>query len=128
MQVFGIGERTATAIEAWFQNVDNQPLVKDLASLGLAMQNEGRVIADAVTPVQGKTFVITGTLPTMKRDEAKDLIQRYGGKVVGAVSKKTDFLLAGDEAGSKLEKAEELGVKVITEADLQTMIQTTDPR
>lgn len=121
VQVFGIGERTATAIEVWFQNANNQSLVKDLASLGLTMQHEGRVIADAVTPVQGKTFVITGTLPTMKRDEAKDLIQRYGGKVVGAVSKKTDFLLAGEEAGSKLEKAEELGVKVITEADLQAM-------
>jgi len=124
VQVFGIGERTATAIAAWFQNTDNRQLVHDLSALGLKMQHVGRAIADAVTPVQGKTFVITGTLPTMKRDEAKDLVQRYGGKVTGSVSKKTDFVLAGEEAGSKLEKAQELGVKVITEADLLTMIRS----
>ncbi|MCU0426950.1 MAG: NAD-dependent DNA ligase LigA [Candidatus Kapabacteria bacterium] len=123
VQVFGIGERTAGAIAAWFQNPDNRALVRDLEREGLKMQHEGRIIADAVTPVQGKTFVITGTLPTMKRDEAKDLIQRYGGKVAGSVSKKTDFVLAGEEAGSKLEKAQELGVKVITEAELLAMIQ-----
>jgi DNA ligase (NAD+) len=124
VQVFGIGERTATAIAAWFQSADNRQLVQDLTALGLTMQHEGRAIADAVTPVQGKTFVITGTLPTMKRDEAKDLVQRYGGKVAGSVSKKTDFVLAGEEAGSKLEKAQELGVKVITEADLLAMIRS----
>lgn len=124
VQVFGIGERTATAIAAWFQNADNRQLVQDLSAMGLKIQHEGRAIADAVTPVQGKTFVITGTLPTMKRDEAKDLVQRYGGKVTGSVSKKTDFVLAGEEAGSKLEKAQELGVKVITEADLLTMIRS----
>ncbi len=122
VQVFGIGERTATAIAVWFQNPDNQALVRDLERIGLKMHHEGRALADAVTPVQGKTFVITGTLPTMKRDEAKDLIQRYGGKVAGAVSKKTDFVLAGEEAGSKLEKAQELGVKVINEEELRAMI------
>jgi DNA ligase (NAD+) len=124
VQVFGIGERTATAIAAWFQNDDNRQLVQDLSALGLTMQHEGRAIADAVTPVQGKTFVITGTLPTMKRDEAKDLVQRYGGKVAGSVSKKTDFVLAGEEAGSKLEKAQELGVKVINEAELLAMVRS----
>lgn len=123
VQVFGIGERTATAIAAWFQSAENRQLVNDLAALGLKMHHEGRAIADTVTAVQGKTFVITGTLPTLKRDEAKDLIQRYGGKVAGSVSKKTDFVLAGEEAGSKLEKAQELGVKVITETDLLSMIQ-----
>lgn len=123
VQVFGIGERTAGAIALWFQNPDNQALVRDLEREGLSMKHEGRVIADVVTPVQGKTFVITGTLPTMKRDEAKDLIQRYGGKVAGSVSKKTDFVLAGEEAGSKLEKAQELGVQVISEAELLAMVQ-----
>jgi DNA ligase (NAD+) len=79
------------------------------------MEYAGTALADVITPVHGKTFVITGTLPTMKRDQAKELIQRYGGKVAGSVSKKTDFVLAGEEAGSKLEKAQELGVKVMTE-------------
>jgi DNA ligase (NAD+) len=125
--VFGIGERTASAIEAWFSSEDNRRLLAELAASGLQMQHEGRAIAGVKTAVHSKTFVITGTLPTLKRDEAKDTIQRYGGKVSGAVSKKTDFLLAGDEAGSKLEKAQELGVRVISEADLLAMIQHTLP-
>jgi len=68
--------------------------------------------------LSGKTFVITGTLPTMTRDEAKSLIQREGGKVTGSVSSKTDFLVAGDKAGSKLEKAQELVVSVLDEDGL----------
>jgi DNA ligase (NAD+) len=121
--VFGIGERTATAIATWFQSEQNRALVQELSTLGLQMEHAGTALADVITPVHGKTFVITGTLPTMKRDEAKDLIQRYGGKVAGSVSKKTDFVLAGEEAGSKLEKAQELGVKVITEQELLQMIE-----
>jgi DNA ligase (NAD+) len=120
--VFGIGERTAVAIETWFHSLDNQQLLQELAACGLQMQHVGRAIAGTRTPVHSKTFVITGTLPTLKRDEAKDMIQRYGGKVSGAVSKKTDFLLAGEEAGSKLEKAQELNIRVISEADLLEMV------
>jgi DNA ligase (NAD+) len=67
---------------------------------------------------QGMTFVITGTLPTMKRDEAKALIESFGGKVSGSVSKKTTFLVAGEDAGSKLTKAQELGTEILSEADL----------
>lgn len=70
----------------------------------------------------GKTFVITGTLPTMKRDEAAEIIQSFGGKVSGSVSKKTSFVLAGDEAGSKLTKAQQLGIQIITEEQLKSMI------
>lgn len=66
----------------------------------------------------GLTFVLTGTLPTMKRDEAKKLIESYGGKVSGSVSKKTSFVVAGEDAGSKLTKAQELGIEVISEAEL----------
>jgi DNA ligase (NAD+) len=125
MNVFGIGERTATAIHEYFQNDANRSLLEALQSLGLRMESDAASapLADLTTAIMGKTFVITGTLPTMKRDEAKDLIQRYGGKVSGAVSKKTDFLLAGAEAGSKLDKAIELGVKVISEEDLKAMTQ-----
>lgn len=66
----------------------------------------------------GLTFVLTGTLPTMKRDDAKKLIESFGGKVSGSVSKKTSFVVAGEDAGSKLTKAQELGVEILSEADL----------
>jgi DNA ligase (NAD+) len=119
--VFGIGERTASAIAAWFQSEQNRRLVQELSECGLQTTFAGTALVGVVTPIQGKTFVITGTLPTMKREEAKELIQRYGGKVAGSVSKKTDFVVAGAEAGSKLEKAQELGVKVISEEELVRM-------
>ncbi|CAG1018871.1 partial DNA ligase A, partial [Burkholderiaceae bacterium] len=73
-------------------------------------------------PLLGKTFVLTGTLPTLSRDEAKDLIEAAGGKVSGSVSKKTHFVVAGTEAGSKLEKAQELGVPVLDEEALKAML------
>lgn len=73
----------------------------------------------------GKTFVLTGTLPTYKREEAKEIIERFGGKVSGSVSKKTDFVLAGEEAGSKLDKANALGVAVIDEEKFKQMADIT---
>ena len=76
----------------------------------------------AGTEFEGKTFVITGTLPGMKRNEAQELIEAHGGKVSGSVSKKTDYLLAGEAAGSKLDKAKALGVKVISEEELKAML------
>ena len=71
----------------------------------------------------GKTFVLTGTLPTLKRDEAKALIEKFGGKASGSVSKKTSYVLAGEEAGSKLIKAQELGIEIITEEQFREMIK-----
>ncbi|MBP3370410.1 MAG: hypothetical protein J6L85_06625, partial [Clostridia bacterium] len=71
----------------------------------------------------GLSFVLTGTLPTMSRDEASDLIKQAGGKVVGSVSKKTDYVVAGDAAGSKLTKAQTLGIKVISEEELLAMLK-----
>ena len=71
----------------------------------------------------GMTFVLTGTLPTMKRDEASAIIESFGGKASGSVSKKTSFVLAGDEAGSKLAKAQELGIKIIDEEEFKRMIE-----
>jgi DNA ligase (NAD+) len=72
---------------------------------------------------QGKTFVLTGTLPTLSRKEASDIIESFGGKTSSSISKKTSFVLAGEEAGSKLEKANALGIKVITEQELFDMIK-----
>ena len=74
------------------------------------------------TKLAGKTFVLTGTLPHLTRDEAKKMIEDAGGRVSGSVSKKTDFVVAGDDAGSKLDKAKELGVKVIGEKEMQELL------
>jgi DNA ligase (NAD+) len=74
-------------------------------------------------PLSGKTFVITGTLPTLKRDEAKELIQKAGGKVTNSVSAKTDYLVVGEDAGSKLEKAQTLGITQLSEAQLLKLLE-----
>jgi DNA ligase (NAD+) len=79
--------------------------------------------SQAAVVLAGQVFVITGTLPTLSRDEAKALIQKFGGKVTDSVSKKTAYLIAGEAAGSKLEKARELGVPVLDEAALREMVQ-----
>jgi DNA ligase (NAD+) len=77
----------------------------------------------APKPLAGKTFVLTGTFPTLSRDQAKDLLEAAGAKVAGSVSKKTDYVVAGAEAGSKLEKAQALGVAVIDEAAMTALLQ-----
>ena len=85
---------------------------------------EAEPAARAPQPLSGKTFVITGTLPTLGRDEAKDRIEAAGGKVAGSVSKKTDYVVAGAEAGSKLAKAQELGIAVLDEAAFLALMDT----
>ena len=88
-------------------------------------EHEGAQADSAPKPLAGKTFVLTGTLPTWSRDEAKALIEVAGGKVTGSVSKKTDYVVAGTEAGSKLDKARELGVTVIDEHGLRELLPKT---
>jgi len=90
-----------------------------LAVLPVAVDGE----KGPISKLSGKTLVLTGTLPTLKRDAARDMIEVAGGKVAGSVSKKTDFVVAGEEAGSKLEKARELGVPVIDEAELLKLLE-----
>ncbi len=118
----GIGPTTAAAVVDWFGKERNQAIVEKLRAAGLQFTAEMAEAPAADAPLTGLTFVITGTLPSMGRSDAKALIEANGGKVTGSVSKNTDYLLAGEKAGSKLTKAESLGVAVIDEAQLQSMI------
>ena len=114
-----IGDVTAAALVEFFANEKNRELLARLIALGLNTEAKAGPKADKFA---GLTFVLTGTLPTMTRDEASALIKANGGKVSGSVSKKTSYVVAGEEAGSKLTKAKELGVPVIDEAQLLEMI------
>lgn len=117
----GIGETMALAILAYFQKPENAALVRELRALGVEPAAPEKS-APTGNRFAGKTFVLTGTLPTMTRDEAGAKIEAEGGKVSGSVSKKTSFVLAGEEAGSKLDKARTLGVTVIDEAEFLRML------
>jgi DNA ligase (NAD+) len=120
-RIEGIGETMAEAILKHFADQRNRAVVADLTQLGV--QPAAPAPRAAVSSVlAGKTFVLTGTLPSMTRDEAAEKIEAAGGKVSGSVSKKTSYVLAGAEAGSKLEKAQALGVPVIDEAELLKLI------
>ncbi|HKQ80538.1 MAG TPA: NAD-dependent DNA ligase LigA [Blastocatellia bacterium] len=113
-----IGEVVASSVHEWFQSPRNRKLIDRLAEAGVKMETTSAGGEQAPRVFEGKTFVITGTLPTMKRDDAKAYIEARGGRVSGSVSKKTDFVVAGEEAGSKLTKAEELKIAVIDEKQL----------
>ena len=114
------GEITALCVVNYFSHEQNRALCRRLADAGLVTASTAAPTGDRYA---GKTFVLTGTLPTMTRDEAAALIKAQGGKVSGSVSKKTDYVVAGEAAGSKLTKANELGVTVIDEATLLEMLQ-----
>jgi DNA ligase (NAD+) len=112
----GVGPTIAAAVHGWFANPKNRALVGRLAKAGLRLDEPDAVSAGG--PLEDLTFVLTGTLPTLSRDEAKAVIERAGGRVTGSVSRKTDVVVAGEEPGSKLEKARELGIEIIDEAEL----------
>ena len=121
--VFGIGPETAQSVVEWFAHEDNRQTVADLAALGVnTTRLPEEAPAEGSALLDGRTFVITGTLPSMSRADAKARIVAAGGKVTGSVSKKTDFLLAGEAAGSKLDKAQELGVRVLDEPSLLALL------
>ena len=121
LEVNDVGPIVAQSIRTFFAQPHNREVVEQLRACGVTWQ-EGEPAAVAFKPLSGKTFVITGTLPNLGRDEAKERIEAAGGKVTGSVSKKTDFVVAGAEAGSKLLKAQELGVAVIDEAALLLLL------
>jgi DNA ligase (NAD+) len=116
-EVEDIGGVIAHSIVQWHQEPKNRELIELLRKAGLNFKSELYKPAAAPGIFAGKTFVLTGTLPTLKREEAAAKIEALGGKVSGSVSKKTDYVVAGEEAGSKLEKAQKLGVKIIDEAE-----------
>jgi DNA ligase (NAD+) len=121
LQVSDIGPIVAQSIRTFFEQAHNREVVGQLRACGLTWA-EGESQADAPKPLAGKTFVLTGTLPTLSRDEAKDLLEAAGAKVTGSVSKKTDYVVAGSEAGSKLDKAQELGITVLDEDALRALL------
>jgi len=124
-EVGEVGPRIAASIREFFAEEKNRTLIERLRVAGLRMSGEKKVRG---TQLAGLTFVLTGTLPTYSRDEAKKRIEDAGGKVSGSVSKKTDYVVAGEEAGSKLDKAQALGVKVIGEAELLAMLRGAGDR
>jgi DNA ligase (NAD+) len=120
----GIGESLAESIAAWFGDVYHQSVLDKLRTAGVNMQAEVR--EKAGTQLEGLTFVLTGTLPTLSREAASELIEAHGGKVSDSVSKKTSYLLMGDSPGSKAEKAAKLGVPIIGEDDLKRLISDSE--
>ncbi|MDO8279254.1 MAG: NAD-dependent DNA ligase LigA [Burkholderiaceae bacterium] len=121
LQVNDVGPIVARSIRTFFGQRHNREVVEQLRACGVRWP-EGEPAPRTALPLSGKTFVITGTLPTLSREQAKEMIEAAGGKVAGSVSKKTDHLVAGAEAGSKLERAQELGVNVIDESQLQELL------
>jgi DNA ligase (NAD+) len=119
--VADVGPIVAKSIRTFFDQAHNREVVEQLRACGVTWE-EGEPAVLAPKPLAGKTFVLTGTFPTLSRDQAKDLLEAAGAKVAGSVSKKTDFVVAGTEAGSKLDKALTLAVTVIDEAGMLAML------
>ena len=124
LQIPDIGETTANDLYEFFHDEKNLAVLSKMQSLGVNMA--AAKDEDASDILAGMTIVVTGTLPTLGRKEAEELIVKNGGKASGSVSKKTSFVLAGEAAGSKLTKANDLGIKVIDEAEFMEMIKNAN--
>jgi DNA ligase (NAD+) len=118
----GVGPNIASAIVDWFDQPRNQLVLEKLVRVGEWVQERGEPPPEEELTLRGLTFVLTGTLPTMTRDETKSIIERHGGKVTGSVSSKTSYVLVGDSPGSKLDKAQNLGIPIIDEEDFRKMV------
>jgi DNA ligase (NAD+) len=122
MRVPDVGPVVAQSLVDFFAEPHNREVIAELRAGGVSWpEHEGEPDA-APGPLAGKTLVLTGTLPTLSREEAKALIEGAGGKAAGSVSKKTDYVVAGADAGGKLEKARELGIKILDEASLRALL------
>jgi DNA ligase (NAD+) len=120
-QVDEVGEVIARSIERWFSDSRNRKLIARLRDAGVNLTSSLHQPVGADAPFAGMTFVLTGTLPSLTREEATARIEALGGRVSGSVSRKTHFVLAGEDAGSKLEKARQLNIRVIDEAEFLRM-------
>ena len=120
LAIHEVGPQVASSVTSFFASPQNQQILADLATLGVQPEREQR---RAGGPLSGKTFVFTGSLALFSRKEAQTLVEKLGGRASGSVSKKTDFVVAGEEAGSKLARAQELGVTVLSEEEFQQMVE-----
>ncbi|HQF70985.1 MAG TPA: NAD-dependent DNA ligase LigA [Promineifilum sp.] len=120
--ITGVGPRTAVSVAAWFANEGNRELIAKLRAAGLRMATDRAATPQASQTLAGQSFVLTGTLPGLTREEATALIEAHGGKVSGSVSKKTSYVVAGEAAGSKLDRAHALGVPVLDAAGLRALV------
>jgi DNA ligase (NAD+) len=129
--VHGIGGEIAQSLQQWFATPANQRLLRELAEQGFSLEataaERAPAVAAAAATLAGLTFVLTGTLPTLTRSRAQERIEAAGGKVTGSVSRRTSYVVAGEEAGSKLAKATALGVAVIDEAGLLALLENGPP-
>jgi DNA ligase (NAD+) len=123
LEVNDVGPTVAQSLRTFFDQPHNREVVEQLRACGVHW-DEGAPAERAAQPLAGKTFVLTGTFPTLRREQAKEMLEAAGAKVAGSVSKKTDYVVAGEEAGSKLDKARELGVAVIDEAGMLALLAT----
>mgnify|MGYP006273854289 FL=1 len=122
LMVNDVGPVVAASIVSFMSESHNREVIEQLIALGVNPQEQLMVSAQMNEQIHGKTFVLTGTLPTMSRDQAKELLEAAGAKVAGSVSGKTHYVVAGSDAGSKLEKAQQLGISVIDETELLKML------
>jgi DNA ligase (NAD+) len=121
LKIYGVGTVVAESINDWFGNRDNIALVRRLLKyVRIVNENAGNNTNTSI--FQGKSFVFTGTMPNISRDEAESIVRRYGGDVSSAVSKKTSYVVAGNDAGTKLAKAEQLGIKILDEDEFKALL------
>jgi DNA ligase (NAD+) len=123
LEVNDVGPIVAHSIRTFFDQPHNREVVEQLRACGITWAEHAGSADAKPKPLAGKTFVLTGTLPTLTREEATELIEAAGGKVAGSVSKKTDYVVAGSEAGSKLDKALALGITVLDEAEFNKLLR-----
>jgi DNA ligase (NAD+) len=126
-QINGVGPVLAESICKFFQSTDSRKAIEELRSLGVKLTEDPKPAPQqqGKNDFTGKTFVVTGTLKNYSREEIEDHIKKQGGKTTASISKKTDFLIAGENAGSKLEKARKLGIKILTEEEFEKMVGGT---
>jgi DNA ligase (NAD+) len=124
-EVNEIGPVIARSIDDWLQSDFGRATIADLRTSGVLMEAVGLPPAAAASgPLAGKTLVVTGTLARHSRDEMEELIAQHGGRAASSVSKNTDYLVAGEKAGSKLAKAQQLGVKVLSEEEFEKLVES----